>query len=95
MESHWSHDRPGYRCRHDRTSATRPGRIPNTYVRDHVLRHLPAPCLRRTAHTAPPGRAAVTRDAMQRPTPVQAIACLRRQEILLAYDPATRALTAD
>ncbi|MFB7502906.1 hypothetical protein ACFC0P_05140, partial [Streptomyces broussonetiae] len=52
-ESHWSHDRPGYRCRHGHTSATRPdpGRIPNTYVReDHVMRHLPALHLRLTGH---------------------------------------------
>ncbi|MFJ5533410.1 hypothetical protein [Streptomyces sp. NPDC093261] len=26
MASHWSHDRPGYRCRHGHTSATRPPR---------------------------------------------------------------------
>ncbi|MGW1915795.1 recombinase zinc beta ribbon domain-containing protein [Streptomyces sp. NPDC002076] len=25
MESHWSHDSPGYRCRHGHTGATRPG----------------------------------------------------------------------
>ena len=48
MESYWSHHRPGYRCRHGHTSATRPqpGRIPHAYLReDHVLPYLPArPC---------------------------------------------------
>ncbi|MGW7823651.1 hypothetical protein ACWGLF_37310 [Streptomyces puniciscabiei] len=98
MESRWSHDRPGHQCRHGRTSATRPdpGRIPNTYVReDHVLRHLPALSLPLTAHRDPPGRAAVTRGAMQPPTMVQAIAHLRSEEILLVCDPATRTLPAD
>jgi recombinase-like zinc beta ribbon protein len=43
MDSHWVNDRPGYRCRHGRTSATRPDvdHPKNLYVReDHVLAHL-------------------------------------------------------
>jgi hypothetical protein len=56
---------------------------------------VPALHLRLTGHMDHPGRAAVSRDAVQRPTPAQAIAHLRSQEILLAYDPAAKALTAD
>ncbi len=97
MESHWSHQHPGYRCRHGHTSATRPdpGRTPNTYVReDHVLPHLPALHLRLTGHTDLLGRASVSKDWVQ-PAPAQAIAHLRSQEISLTYDPAARTLTAD
>ncbi|MFF3686026.1 recombinase family protein [Streptomyces sp. NPDC002187] len=96
MESHWSHHRPGYRCRHGHTSTTRPepGHTPNAYVReDHALRHLPALYLRLTRNTDRCGPASVSRDSMQ-PTPAKAIAHLRSQQILLTYDPATRTLTA-
>ncbi|WP_225095351.1 recombinase family protein [Streptomyces sp. CoH27] len=97
MESHWTHHRPGYRCRHGHTSATRPdpGRALNAYLReDHVLPHLAALHLRLTSRLGRPGSASVSRDAVQ-PTPAQAIAHLRSEEITLAYDPAARTLTAD
>ncbi|MGW4817493.1 hypothetical protein ACWEP4_00610 [Streptomyces sp. NPDC004227] len=97
MESHWTHHRPGYRCRHGHTSATRPepGRTPNAYVReDHVLPHLPALLLRLTGHVESHGPASVSRERAL-PTPTQAISYLRSQEIPLTYDPATRTLTAD
>jgi site-specific DNA recombinase len=97
MESHWTHHRPGYRCRHGHTSATRPdpGRTPNAYLReDQVLPHLPALHLRLTSRLDPPGSAPVSRDPAP-PTPAQAIAHLRSEEITLTYDPATRTLTAD
>ncbi|MGW7363716.1 recombinase family protein, partial [Streptomyces sp. NPDC054841] len=71
-----------------------PGSTPNAYLReDHVLPHLPALHLRLTRHTDRSGPASVSRDSMQ-PTPAQAIAHLRSQQILLTYDPATRTLTA-
>ncbi|MGW0771716.1 hypothetical protein [Streptomyces sp. NPDC002676] len=98
MESHWTHHCPGYRCRHGHTSATRPepGRTPNAYLReDHVLPHLPALHLRLTSSRLnPPGLASVIKDPVS-PTPAQAIAHLRSQEISLTFDPATRSLTAD
>ncbi|MER6083431.1 recombinase family protein [Streptomyces sp. NPDC001833] len=97
MESHWTHHRPGYRCRHGHTSATRPdpGRALNAYLReDHVLPHLAALHLRLTSRLGRPGSASVSRDAVQ-PTPAQAIAHLRSEEITLAYDPAARTLTAN
>lgn len=53
MESHWTHHRPGYPCRHGHTSAIRPepGRTRNAYLReDHVLPHLPALLVRLTGH---------------------------------------------
>ncbi|MFF3986075.1 recombinase family protein [Streptomyces sp. NPDC001797] len=97
MESHWTHHRPGYRCRHGHTSATRPdpGRVPNAYLReDQVLPHLQALHLRLTSRLDPPGPAPVSRDPAP-PTPAQAIAHLRNEEITLTYDPATRTLTAE
>ncbi|MEU2926971.1 recombinase family protein [Streptomyces sp. NPDC007251] len=97
MESHWTHHRPGYRCRHGHTSAIRPdpGRAPNAYVReDHVLPHLPALHFRLTGHQDPPGPDSVSSNSI-RPTPAQAIAHLRSEEITLAYDPAARTLTAN
>ena len=45
MESAWSNGKPGYRCRHGRTSALAPdpARPGNTYIReDKLLSHLPA-----------------------------------------------------
>ncbi|MER6573006.1 hypothetical protein ABT288_44400 [Streptomyces sp. NPDC001093] len=93
----WRAPAAGYRCRHGHTSTTRPdpGRIPNTYVReDHVLPHLPALRLRLTSRLDPPGSASVSRDAVQ-PTPAQAIAHLRSEEIILTYDPAARTLAAN
>jgi hypothetical protein len=44
MDAHWVHGRPGYRCRHGRTSGTRRSedRVRNVYVReDHLLDVLP------------------------------------------------------
>lgn len=97
MESHWTHHRPGYRCRHGHTSATQPdpGRAPNAYLReDQVLPHLPALHLRLTSRLGRPGSASVSRYAVH-PTPTQAIAHLRSEEITLTYDPAARTLTAN
>ncbi|MFI6354479.1 recombinase family protein [Streptomyces sp. NPDC050743] len=97
MESHWTHHRPGYRCRHGHTSATQPdpGRAPNAYLReDQVLPHLPALYLRLTSRLGRPGSASVSRYAVH-PTPTQAIAHLRSEEITLTYDPAVRTLTAN
>jgi DNA invertase Pin-like site-specific DNA recombinase len=43
LESAWSNGRPAYRCRHGHTTATGPGRVRNTYVReDQILPHLAA-----------------------------------------------------
>jgi site-specific DNA recombinase len=96
VESHWTHHRPGYRCRHGHTSTTRPepGRTPNAYLReDHVLPHLPALLLRLTGHVKPPAPALVSTEIQ--PTPAQVISYLRSQEITLTYDPATRTLASD
>jgi hypothetical protein len=68
---------------------------PNTYLReDQVLPHLPALHLRLTSRLDPPGSASLSEPSAQ-PTPAQAIAHLRSEEITLTYDPATRTLTAD
>ncbi|TDD36796.1 hypothetical protein E1288_41360 [Saccharopolyspora elongata] len=44
FDSHWVHERPGYRCRHGRTSARTQAPVPkSTYVReDHLLEALRA-----------------------------------------------------
>jgi hypothetical protein len=44
MDAHWVNHRPGYRCRHGRTSAhAEPGQERNLYLReDHVLHRLAA-----------------------------------------------------
>ena len=45
MDSHWVHQRPGYRCRHGHTSSQQPApdRHKTLYVReDHILATLPA-----------------------------------------------------
>ncbi len=64
MDSHWTHQRPGYRCRHGHNSATTPqsDRPRNAYVReDQILAHLPALVLRVTG--------AVGGMAVSRPPP--------------------------
>lgn len=59
MDSCWSHDRPAYRCRHGRSSATgpRPDGPRNMYLReDHILPHLPALWIRLTNTDHPQSR---------------------------------------
>ncbi|WP_407562213.1 zinc ribbon domain-containing protein [Streptomyces sp. 184] len=84
MDSCWSHDRPAYRCRHGRTTATGPstGRPRNTYVReDRILARLPALLLRLTEGDEPT-------------SPEAAAARLRAENVTLTYDPADQTLTA-
>lgn len=84
MDSCWSHDRPAYRCRHGRTSATGPGTdLPrSTYLReDRILAHLPALLLRLTPGDEPTA-------------PEAAAARPRAESVTLAYDPADQTLTA-
>ncbi|WP_229858886.1 hypothetical protein [Streptomyces poonensis] len=95
MKTHWVYHRPGYRCRHGHTSATRskPGRTPNTHLReDHVLPHLPALLLRLTHRLTGPGpdAPAALSTSTGPPTPTEAIAHLRIEAISLTYDPALR-----
>jgi len=83
----WANRRPGYRCRHGRTSAStpEPGQPRNAYLReDHLLPHLPALVLRIAAPGS--GRA---------PTTAAALEHLRAGGIGLTYDAAARTLTAD
>ncbi|MFD0503095.1 zinc ribbon domain-containing protein [Streptomyces chiangmaiensis] len=54
MESHWTHHRPGYRCRLGHASATHPepGPTPNTCLpEDHVLPRRPPYCSASPART--------------------------------------------
>lgn len=101
MESHWIHDRPGYRCRHGHTSAHRSdlGRPSYAYLReDHVLPHLPALRLRLTGQVKNPEPALVGSGrgrALVPPTVAQALAHLRGQGISLTYDPANRTLASE
>ncbi|MEY9966184.1 site-specific DNA recombinase [Streptacidiphilus sp. MAP12-16] len=90
MDSHWAHQRPGYRCRHGHNSATtpHPDQRRNAYVReDLILAHLPALVLRL--------RAAVAGMADEPPTVLEAAEYLRARGITLTYDAGARTLTAD
>ncbi|WP_232247823.1 recombinase family protein [Kitasatospora azatica] len=89
MDSHWTHQRPGYRCRHGHNSATTPDpdRPRNAYVReDQILAHLPALVLRLTA--------AVGDAAGEPPTALDAVEYMRARGITLTYDAAAKTLTA-
>jgi site-specific DNA recombinase len=95
MESCWSNGKPAYRCRHGRTSATRPdpARPRNAYIReDQILPRLPALAILLGAAT----------DALSGPeqgtahaAPVaEVIGYLRASRITLTYDPGDRVLRA-
>jgi hypothetical protein len=66
MDAHWVHGRPGYRCRHGRTSGTRRSedRVRNVYVReDHLLDGLPGLLAAKAPTTGdPPSMARHLRD---------------------------------
>ncbi len=90
MDSHWTHQRPGYRCRHGHNSSTtpEPGQPRNTYVReDQILAHLPALVLRLTT--------AAGDAAGEPPTVLDAVEYVRAGGITLTYDAASKTLTAD
>jgi hypothetical protein len=94
MDSHWSHQRPGYRCRHGHTSATPPScGSRNADVReDRILAHLPALILRLTAVAGgQPPRPGTGRA----PSIQEAIDHLRASGLALTYDPMAKTLTAD
>jgi site-specific DNA recombinase len=96
LESCWSNGKPAYRCRHGRTTATRPdpARPPNAYIReDQILARLPAlgillgapgPSSRKQgrAHSRVPAGAA------------ELISYPRARGITLTYDPGEHALRA-
>ena len=97
LESAWSNGKPAYRCRHGHTSATRPGRPGNTYVReDQILPHLAAISI---LLAGPPVRAARgNRGLAQVTSPASTAALidqLRADGVILTYDPQNRTLRAD
>jgi site-specific DNA recombinase len=98
MESAWSNGKPGYRCRHGRTSATSPdpGRPKNTYIReDKLLPHLPALHLfLTTPATRARRRTRAGADVTGTVSPGEVIGYLREHEITLTWYPAAGALQA-
>ncbi|MGC0318960.1 zinc ribbon domain-containing protein [Kitasatospora acidiphila] len=95
LDSCWSHNRPAYRCRHGRSSATGP-RLDgprNLYLReDHVTPHLPALWIRLTNTEYPQSRPL---RGPGLPTTGEITARLRAASLTLTYDPGGRTLTAD
>ena len=87
LESSWSNGKPAYRCRHGHTTATGPGRVRNTYVReDQILPHLAALAILLDA-----GKAGDV-SAVSITTPAGAanlIDQLRASGAILTYDPDT------
>nr|WP_018542444.1 hypothetical protein [Streptomyces sp. SID8354] len=85
MDSCWSHQRPAYRCRHGRTTATSTDRPRNTYVREgHILPHLPALAIRLSLAAA----------SATSTSPADIVTRLRTEKITLTYDPKGKTLTA-
>lgn len=92
LESCWANNRAAHRCRHGHTSSARrdPDRPKNLYVReDRILTHLPALHILLN-ETDPAEESAATSS-----TSADVISHLRTREIVLVYDPQTRALRAD
>ncbi len=93
MESAWSNGRPAYRCRHGRTTASKPDpeQPKNAYVReDRILPHLPALHLLLTRTQPIAARRRRTRrgiDVRRAASPEEAISYLRDNGIGLTYDP--------
>jgi site-specific DNA recombinase len=100
MESAWSHGRPAYRCRHDRTTASAPdpGGPKYAFVReDRILPHLAALHLLLTRTVPAAGRRRRTRrgtDVRFQASAGNVISYLREQRVTLTYDPAAGTLHA-
>jgi hypothetical protein len=87
LESAWSNGRPAYRCRHGHTTATGPGRVRNTYVReDQILPHLAAlAILLDTSNAGDASAARITAPA----DAAKLIGQMRASGAILTYDPDT------
>ena len=93
LESSWSNGKPAYRCRHGHTTATGPGRVRNTYVReDQILPHLAALAILLDAGNAGDVSAvSITAPAGA----ANLIDQLRASGAILTYDPDTRTIRFD
>jgi len=96
LESAWSNGRPAYRCRHGHTTATGPGRVRNTYVReDQILPHLAALAILLAGPAGIPARGSRSRAKLTGPADTAAlIDQLRADGTVLTYDPDGRTLRA-